>query len=339
MSEDFYEDDDTSTVSKKVQPPMDPEECRKYGVFCIKESSRKSAWQHRKAVDANIAKRNHRARIEKTERDNRILRERNEEDERLYRLSCARMANSALHTDQYKKEVERTARLGEMYELQRLRKKRADIVRGSKKATPKPIPLKGEVAYVGSNPVADVVVLKRVICQMALNHKIISDQLHATKVHNKALSKLIRREVEDTKKMFPALLAHHAFEMGGQVSTVRPSSATAECSPHRTFQLMSLDPLSAGKENNNSSNNNNAHWNMRNLDSPGIRRPQSSPLVRQQRPTSPILRWLKQSETEKVSIRFDSPVVPLTGTRPELPKIITIPDVLPGWIPPPTHLY
>jgi hypothetical protein len=356
--EDIYEDDDddmSSTKSKVRPPPMNAEECRKYGIFCIKESSRNAAVQHKKTTEANIMKRNRQARIEKTQQENRILRERKEEDERLRLLSCIKTANSALHIDQYEKEVERTRRLTESFQKQRLRKKRADIVRGSKQVTPKPIPLKGEATYVGSNPVADVVIPHKVICQMALNNKIISDQLLSTKTHNKALSKLIRREVEDTKKMFPSL-ASLTWEGAGRALLVRPSSAAAQLSPHRTFQALALDyidPLSTGKENNNNNNNNNAdhcppggnnnsnntHWHTKPLNTTKPQRPQSSPSVRPQRPTSPTLRWLKQSDADKLSTRFDSPGVPITGTRPPLPKIITIPDILPGWVPPPTHLY
>jgi hypothetical protein len=61
-----------------------------------------------------------------------------------------------------------------------------------------------------------------------------------------------------------------------------------------------------------------------------VRRPHSSPLVRQQRPTSPILRFVKDVERDgRLSTRYDSPAVALHAAQPELPPRLGVPDIRP----------
>jgi hypothetical protein len=53
-------------------------------------------------------------------------------------------------------------------------------------------------------------------------------------------------------------------------------------------------------------------------------------LVRQQRPTSPILRFVKDVERDgRLSTRYDSPAVALHAAQPELPPRLGVPDIRP----------
>ena len=61
-----------------------------------------------------------------------------------------------------------------------------------------------------------------------------------------------------------------------------------------------------------------------------IRRPHSSPLVRPQRPTSPILRFVKNVERDgRLSTRYDSPAVALHAPQPVLPPRLGVPHIRP----------
>ena len=387
-------------------PPTAEEydEYKSYGVNVISQRARQKAQQHRYRVDADIARRNHEARLQKETDDKRILKDILDEQDRLYKLSCHQNRNSALHIDQYEYDLERKKRLVNIHRLKHVRKKRSQIVAGSKDPVLKPVPLKPDTVYVGSNPVGYHVVPNKVMLAMAMNTKLVDDQLETAKRHKNALSKLIKRELLDTKNMFPTLLNDTAMsrpqkenEEDRRMMMMKSGLSRSQRSrPSSAMLWKSLDPLDplpledSNKENNNNFNNNNNNNNnsssnhhqrwansssaphtmnnspakgliRRPLSSPGPRprtpssqhvdgtghlvvRPQSSPTqrspgpsspfvfvpVRQQRPTSPYLRFIQ--DVEKMSVRFDTPSVPLANPiRPHLPPIITILDVLPNY--------
>ena len=388
--EDSVEVDRRTKQIATFAPPTDDEyeECKAYRVNVISNRAREKAQKHRERVDADIARRNHEAKLQKEADDKRTMKDQKEEQERLFRLSCHQNRNSALHIDQYEYDLGRKQRLETIHRLKQMRKKRSQIVTGPPGPVLKPVPLKPDTVYVGSNPVGYHVVPNKVILAMAMNTKLVEDQLVATKRHRRALSKLIKRELEDTKNMFPTLLndtsrSRSQKDHEENRTMIKPglSQSNQRSRPSSAMLWTSLDPLDplpaveSNKENINnnssSSSNHQQRWTSsantshsthnspmkgvirRPLSSPGFRspsnphddatdhlmiRPQSSPPksphspfvfvpVRQQRPTSPYLRFIQ--DVEKMSVRFDTPSVPLANpTRPHLPPIITILDVL-----------
>ena len=236
---------------------------------------------------------------------------------------------------------------------------------------------------------------------MALNQKIVEDQLLLTRSHRKAISKVITKELGETIRMFPRLLddAQPAKSNGSLSPLMRPSTAAVirspamsssnnnspinnttsnntpikstphSSSPYSMKELSHLDALSptpiattstptgnrsvdwSNRSNQRSSRSESIQSTNDIIRSPydnspynsgpvrsGSNSPKPFPLIRQlsaynksfkrsTRPLSPSRDWLQN--IEKLSVRFDSEVVPLP-VRPEIPQTITSDVVLGG---------
>ena len=237
----------------------------------------------------------------------------------------------------------------------------------------------------------------KILVQMALNQKIVEDQLSLTKSHRKAISKEINKELVETIRMFPRLLddAQLAKNSSGALSPLmRPSTAAVirsptmssnsnspinnttsnniptkstaySSSPYSIQALANLDALSPAPVTTSTTNSiRSGDWSNRSNQGSSrgesiqsandvIRSPYSAspvrssstspkpfPLIRQlsaynksfkrsTRPLSPSRDWLQN--IEKLSVRFDSEVVPLP-VRPGIPQTITSDAVLGGLV-------
>ena len=398
IDDDDDDDDDDVADGDRDDPlaNLDVAELKRLGIFFVSESARQKSASHARRVEATIARRNHEARVFKEEEEKRLLQATKDEHERLRRISERINARSALHVDQWQADVTRKNRLALVNHLRQTRKKRAAIVAGPKKPEPKAIPPMPDVVYVGINPVDYEVRPNKVLMKMAMNEKATREQLQSAKQHKAKLATLIRRELEDTKKMFPGLLSgtvpaatgpsgptsssavakrkvlaprplsgvgntntntntnssnNNQKEPGVPGTRARPATAGGGHAPRPVALDTLLDPLrlapSSFKENDEPllrlaaagytfSNAAAPVTVLTSPSSPGgkggltVRRPHSSPLVRQQRPTSPILRFVKDVERDgRLSTRYDSPAVALHAAQPELPPRLGVPDIRP----------
>ena len=308
------------------------EELLSLGIRPVRAFHKEKVKLHKERVDADLAQRNHDAKKAKFANDNRLIRQREEEDQRLYELACVRMANSAFHIDQVNEDTARRRRLAVAARNQRKREQRDAVFEMHSTE----VDNKGPKSPLGGAMfTVDYVDKEKVAATMLANTRIVHGQLAAAKQQRKQIAAVILGELADTARMFPRLLSPPTSplpaaspadneKLSGPVgrhakstSPVRPSSfsptataaAVARSSPFSPWQ----EPLAEPSAYSPSSRGAAA--------GPGGAAVASGDRDRMRRPKTGCSSSEKRRQATGLSTRFDSPAVPLPAC-PGLPPLL-----------------
>ena len=314
------------------------------GIRPVRDIHKEKVRLHKARVDAEIAQRNHEAHVRKLANDNRLIREREAEDQRLYEQACIRMANSAFHIDQLDQDTARRRRLAAAARNQRKREQRDAVVEVHASTTQGKSPKSplGGAMFVGANAVVDYVDREKVAAAMIANTRVVRDQLADAKLQRKQISAVILEELADTVRMFPRLLsspqsspAAHAVGKFA-ASPGRPATSGGSRARPAPFSPAAAAAAAAVRGMVGQHGSSGSPWHDPLHDEPpasasGVAPPAtaqsahglapSSSDPRPHRPQTSSGKKKQLHELTGLSTRFDSPAVPLPAS-PGLPPLL-----------------
>jgi hypothetical protein len=331
------------------------EELKALRIRIVRDVHREKVALHKDRVDARMAKLNNEARRARMEDDRRLIRVREEDWRRLYESTCQRMASSAFHIDLVQSDEERRQRLATKHRNTKREKQRNetinDVITSTKQLRcPKsPVMVKDERVNTA-----------QIYTTMALNQKIVDDQLKATKQHRRKIASIIDKELEGARRMFPMLAIQSperperpmdgayrsqlSSPTTGTPSLSRPTTAVATeqlpslpSSPSPAPQPRSplrvdtlLDPLDVDKNTGRLNTSHRSSGPFATSPKPGMPlRPSTGRSPSRRYPASPSQEYLEG--VERLSTRFDSPSCQLPIARPDLPSTLSVSVLLPNY--------